>query len=143
MFKFHFATVFAAVSMVFLISEIPRLCDSCQSAFGTFQEILQSRQQYGKLPRKAAMQLSRKRVFTKMECLDICLRNTVCDFFEVRHFKLNNTMKPQWVCDIKRRLTSIGTKPASLAHGWIHYNVTSHNLQKVSVSVGSLKYKKK
>ena len=127
---------FAAILSVFLISfvmKIPSLCGSCQSAFGSFQEILQNRQQAGRFPRNKALSLSRKRVFTNMECLDFCLRNAACDFFELRQvLRLNKKRKP-WICAIKRRLSSsnIDAKLPKVRK-WIHFNVSSLHLHQVS-----------
>lgn len=130
MFKLHRFTVFA-ICMVRFVFEIPLFCDSCQNSFVSFEEILQRRQQTGKFPRDAALTLLRKRVFTNMECLDVCLRNTMCDFFEIKHVvALNSTRK--WVCAIKRREISMDAELIKSASGWIHFNVSSHELHQVS-----------
>ena len=82
---------FAAVVISFLL-KIPLLCGSCQSGFRSVQEILQNYQQAARFPE--ALRLSKKRVFTKMECLDFCLRNEKCDFFELRQVvRLNKKRK--------------------------------------------------
>lgn len=80
-----------------------------------------------------ALRLSRKRVLTKMECLDFCLRNETCDFFELRQVLRLNKKRKHWICAIKRRLTSsyIDTKLIRVRK-WIHFNVTSHYLHQVS-----------
>ena len=127
---------FAAIFTVFLISfvwKIPLLSGSCESTFGSFQEILQNYQQAGRLLRDKALKLSRKRVITKMECLDVCLRNDSCDFFELKQvFRLDKKRK-RWICAIRRRITSdyIDTKLVKVTK-WIHFNVSSHDLHQVS-----------
>ena len=121
---------FAAVVISFLL-KIPLLCGSCQSAFGSVQEILQNYQQAGRFPE--ALRLSRKRVFTKMECLDFCLRNEKCHFFELRQVVRLNKKKKHWICAIRKRPTSsyIDTKLVNVRK-WIHFNVSSHYLHQVS-----------
>lgn len=132
MSKLYFAAVFAVFVISFVL-KIPLLCGSCQSAFGSSQEILQNHEQAGRLPREEALRLSRKRVLTKMECLDFCLRNETCDFFELRQVLRLNKKRKHWICAIKRRLTSsyIDTKLIRVRK-WIHFNVTSHYLHQVS-----------
>jgi len=129
---------FAAVYTVFVISfvlKIPLLSGSCERAFGSFQEILQDYQQAGRLPRDEALGLSKKRVFTKMECLDFCLRNDSCDFFELKQVFRLNKKRRRWICEIKRRLRSgyMDTKLVKVTK-WIHFNVSSHDLQQVSLA---------
>ena len=117
-----------SVTLIFLILVIYLHCKSCQSAFGNFQEILQTRQQAGRFQKNSEMKLSRQPVFTKMECLDICLRTENCGSFGLRR-------KPEyWMCLIYRRLNSHGNTPKLIRkyNEWMHVNVSSQELQKVS-----------
>lgn len=135
MSKLYFVAIFTVFVISFVL-KIPLLCDSCQSVFGSFQEILRNRQQAGRFPQDAALRLSRKRVFTNMECLDFCLRNVACDFFELRQIVRLNKTRKHWVCAIKRRLTcsSVDTKLVQVKK-WIHFNMSSHYLHEVSCAV--------
>ena len=131
--KLHFAR---ALIVACFVSKIHLVCESCQNTFVTFQQILQTRQQYGRSPKNASMKLSQKRVFSKMECLDICLRNPLCHGFQMRQRTWNNTAK-HWICQINRRINSTEVK---LVKGngsnpdWIHFNVSSRELQQVRSS---------
>lgn len=132
MSKFHFVAVFT-VFVVSFVLKIPLLCDSCQNDFGSYQEMLENRQQVGKFPRDAASELSRKWVISNMECLDICLRNAACDFFELKQLVRVKKWRRYWVCAIKRRINSIDTKLV-YSRRWIHFNVSSHYLHEVGRS---------
>lgn len=133
MSKLYFTAAFTVFVIPFVL-KIPLLCGSCQSAFGSFQDILQNYQQAGRFPRDEASILSRKRVYTKMECLDFCLRNETCDFFELRQVLRKESQ--YWICIINTRLTSsyIVTKLVK-GRKWIHFNVSSHYLHQVSFAV--------
>lgn len=130
MSKLYFTAVFTVFVIPFVL-KIPLLCGSCQSAFGSFQDILQNYQQPGRFPRDEAFTHTRKVVFTKMECLDFCLRNETCDFFELKIKK----KRQYWICVIKARLTSsyVVTKLVKVGK-WIHFNVSSHYLHQVSLA---------
>ena len=132
--KPHFARAFIVASFVI---KIHLLCESCQNSFVTFQQILQTRQQYGRSSPNASMKISKKRVFSKMECLDICLRNPLCHGFQMRHRTSNNTAK-HWICQTNRRITSaeinVVKSSGSNHSSWIHFSVSSRELQQVSSS---------
>ncbi|KAL9964315.1 hypothetical protein ACROYT_G027939, partial [Oculina patagonica] len=106
----------------------------CQNFFGNFQEILQGRQQPGRFHRNTGMKLSKQHVFTKTECLDICLRTAECGSFDMKQMQSNNTTKTFWVCIINRRVNSQGTIPevSRQSKPWIHFTVSSQDLQEVS-----------
>lgn len=123
MFKYYFT----AVLIVCLVLEVHLLSGSCQNAF---QNILQTHQQPGKFPRDGAIKLLGTRVISRMECLDICLRNAMCDFFDMKKVRFENATK-HWICSIKQRLYPTDTKPLK-ANWWFHFNVSSHKLQEVS-----------
>ena len=131
MFKLHFLAV-PTVLAVCLVLKIPVLCVPCPTAFGSFQVILQKRQKAGKIHRDAALTLLRKRTFSNMECLDGCLRNAMCDFFELKYSVKLNSTRGHWICVIKRRENSMYTPLVQRASGWIHFNVSSQDLQEVS-----------
>lgn len=133
MSKLYFTAVLTVFVIPFVL-KIPLLCGSCQSAFGSFQDILQNYQQSGRFPRDEAFTHTRKVVFTKMECLDFCLRNETCDFFELRQVYLKKK-RQYWICIIKTRLTSsyIVTKLVKVRK-WIHFNVSSDYLHQVSLT---------
>ena len=132
MSELYFTTVFIVLVIPFAL-KIPLLCGSCGSAFGSFQEILQNYQQAGRFPRDEELKLSRKRVFTKVECLDFCLRNEMCVFFEMRQVLRLKKKRQYWICVIQKRLTSsyIDTKLVKVRN-WIHFNVSLHYLHQVS-----------
>lgn len=127
MMKLHFAIFSTMMCFAFTIL---LLCESCQDPFETFQQILTSRQQHGRLRPNETMKLSKERVFTKMECLDFCLRNPLCYSFQMKH-KVSGGTKKYWICQ-----TVIGqhsTPPRSTGFKrWIHFNVSSYELQEVS-----------
>ena len=132
MTKLCFTAVFTVFVIPFVL-KIPLLCCSSQSAFGSFQDILQNYQQAGRFPRDEALTHIRKVVFTKMECLDFCLRNETCDFFELRQVLRLKKKRQYWICIIQTRLTSsyIVGKLVKVRK-WIHFNVSSHDLHQVS-----------
>lgn len=123
-----------ALIVACFVLTIHLLCESCQNSF---QQILQTRQQYGArtLP---CTRLLRKRVISKMECLDICLRNPLCYGFQMKHKIWNGTAKRKhWICKINRRMNSTEVKlvkSSSESSHWIHFNVSSRELQQVSSS---------
>ena len=132
MSKLYFTAVFTVFVIPFVL-KIPLLCSSCHGAFGSFQEILQNYQQGGRFPRDEVLRLSRKRVFTKMECLDSCLRNEMCDFFELRQVLSLKKKRRYWICVIQKRRTSrTSSKLVEVRKPWIHFNVSSHYLRQVS-----------
>ena len=133
MAKICLNTVFATFCFIFAMN---LLCDSCQSVFGSFQEILQTHQREGRVPSNSTMRFPTRTVFTKMECLDMCLRSPRCDGFEMRQ-KASDIKSYGWVCKIYRLSNSTETKrelASSEVHHWIHFNVSSRKLQKVSFS---------
>ena len=125
-----------ALTVVFFVLTFHLLCESCQNSFVTFQKILQTRQQYGRIP-NAGMRLSKKRVLSKMECLDVCLRHPLCYGFQMRHRPLNNNAK-HWVCKINQRINSTEAKVVKSSGSnhvhWIYFNVSARELQQVSFS---------
>ena len=131
--KPHFARTLTVACFVL---KFHLLCESCQNSFVTFEQILQTRQQYGRSLPNASVKLLKKRVLSKMECLDICLRNPTCHGFQMRHKTSNNTAK-HWICQINWRINSTEVKQAKRrgSNHWIHFNVSSRELQQVSSSV--------
>lgn len=124
----------------FLLFAIPKRCQSCHNATKNFQEILQSRQLPRRFEPDGSMELFRRPVFTKMECLDICLRTSECGSFDVEMQSEDGTMK-FWICVINRRVNSQGTMPeiTGQTNGWFHFPVSSQELQEVSSFTEMLK----
>ena len=124
------SVVIAAVVLIFVV---PLRCHPCQNASGSFQEILQRRQLPGRFLPRTGMVLSRQSVFTKMECLDICLRTAECGAFDMKQTHSKNNTMTFWICIINRRVNSQGTKPERTGQhkGWMHFSVSSQDLQKV------------
>ena len=132
MTKPHFARPLIVACFVLTIR---LLCESCQNSFVTFQQILQTRQQYGRSLPNASIMLSKTRAVSNMECLDICLRNPLCYGFQMRHKTSNNTAK-HWICKINRRINSTEVKlvkSSGWSH-WVNFNVSSRELQQVGSS---------
>ena len=116
----------------FLLFAFSQPCQSCHNATKKLQEILQSLQQPGRLEADGAMKLSRRPVFTKMQCLDICLRTSECGSFDMKQTQSEKGTRKSWICVINRRVD--GTMPdiTDKTAGWIHFRVTSQELQEVS-----------
>lgn len=120
---------------IFLVLFIPLTCQSCQNAVGNFQELLKGRKLPGRFTPSSDMKLSNQLVFTKMECLDICLRNAECGSFEMRQTRSRNKTTTPWICVINRRINSRGTMPnmyMAHAYRWMHFAISSEDLQGVS-----------
>lgn len=118
-----------------LISVLPLSSQMCQNVFGDYQEILQSRQEPGKFRPNAGMRLFKQCVFTKMQCLDICLRTAECGSFDMkqRYSKDNTTIL--WSCIINRRVhpqRNVSELALKNKSAWMHFNVSSKELQEVS-----------
>lgn len=123
--KLHIATFFTMTCFAFTI---------CESRVATFQQILKTRQQDGRLLKNETMKLSKRRVFTKMECLDVCLRNPLCGSFQMK-LKVSDDTTYEWICQIVRqRVNSTEATPPRRvgSNRWIHFNVSSYELQEVS-----------
>lgn len=127
-----------ASTWLFLILVAPVHCQFCQNAFGNFQEILQTRQLAGRSHKTTKMVISKQRVITKMECLDICLRTEECGSFDM------NLKNKFWICLIivsrgliNRRVNPQDTIPELVkqgsSKGWLHFNVSSQELHEVSL----------
>ena len=123
----------------FLIFAFPRGCQTsaamCHDAIKNFQDILESRRQPGRFEADGSMKLFRRTVFTKMQCLDICLRSSHCGSFDMKQTQSENGTKRSWICVINRRVNFEGTVLDDLTGkntGWIHFQVTSQELQEVS-----------
>ncbi len=121
--------VFKAV----LILVVCQRCRSCQNAPGNFQQILKRHQLSGRLMAHTGMKIFRRFVFTKMECLDICLRTEECFSFDMQQTQSTDGTT-FWFCVINRKVNSQGIVPVMAGHhkGWIHFNVSSQQLQEVS-----------
>lgn len=117
-----------------IISVISVFCESCENSFKIFQEMSQRCQQPGRLDPRASMKLFHQKVFTQMECLDICLRTAECGSYDVKQKHLENPRKPFWICVINRRVNSQALTPklGRKQKGWTHFPVSSQDLQKVS-----------
>ena len=119
---------------VLIVSVISVFCESCENHFRNFQEISQGCKEPGRLEPTASMRLFQQKVFTQMECLDICLRTAECGSYDLRQRHLENPRKPFWICVINRRDNSQSLTP-KLGHkkkGWTHFSVSSQDLQRVS-----------
>ena len=118
---------FAAALLVGLTFDVHSPSHSCQNAF---QSILNSHQRSGKFPRTNATKLLGAHVISKIQCLDLCLRNTKCDFFDMKKTNAKNSTRP-WICSVKQRVSAQDTElvPSKV---WLHFNISSHNLQEVS-----------
>lgn len=118
----------------FLIFASAQRCQSCHNANKNFQEILQSLQQPGRFEADGSTKLVRLIVFTKMECLDICLRNSKCGSFDMKQTQSEKGTRKSWICAINRRVNSEGTMLdlTGKNKGWIHFKVTSQELEEVS-----------
>lgn len=112
----------------FLIFVFPQCFKTCHNATKNFQEILESLQQPGRFETDESMMLFRRTVFTKMECLDVCLRTSECGSFDMKQTQSENGTMRSWICVINRRVV-VGTKLDQT--GWIHFPVTSQELQEV------------
>lgn len=135
MLKLSLLTVLIKGFLIFLVVRLP--CESCQNAFENIQEFLQNRQLPGRFFPSTGLKLSKQLVFTKMGCLDICLRTAECGSFDVSLTQpRNGTIKPPWICVINRRVNPQDTTPKlgarGQAKGWMHFNATSQELQEVS-----------
>ena len=97
------------------------------------QEILQS-QKPGRLEANGEVKLSERPVFTKMECLDICLRTSECGSLDMKQTQSEKGTQKPWICVINRRVVFEGTMLdlTDKNTGWIHFPVTSQELQRVS-----------
>lgn len=115
---------------------IGTLINPCQRGYRSFRDTLQKHRREGRVLSNSTVSLPRQFVFTKMQCLEICLRNPLCDGFEMRQ-KVNNE-KNMWACKIYRISNSSEKKQETNAglKNWIHYNISSLELQKVSFKFG-------
>ena len=118
---------------------IGTLINPCQRGYRSFRDTLQKHRREGRVLSNSTVSLPRQFVFTKMQCLEICLRNPLCDGFEMRQ-KVNNE-KNMWACKIYRISNSSEKKQETNAglKNWIHYNISSLELRKVSFKF-SLRY---
>ncbi|KAL9964320.1 hypothetical protein ACROYT_G027947 [Oculina patagonica] len=121
---------------ILLILVVRHRCQACQNAFENFHEILQRQQQPGRLTPSTEIKLSRQPVFTKLECLDICLRTAECGSFDVKQGHSKNGTRTFWACVINRQVNSQGTMPEMIGQnkGWIHFSVSSQDLQEILTS---------
>ena len=124
-----------------LLFALPHRCKSCHNATKNFQKILQSLQLPGRFEPDGSMKLFRRPVFTKMQCLDICLRTSECGSFDVKQMQSEDGTMKFWICVINRRVNSQGTMPelTGQTKGWFHFSVSSQELQEVSSFTEMLK----
>ena len=117
----------------FLIFAFSQPCQSCHNATKKLQKILQ-RLQAGRLEADGGTKLSQRPVFTKMQCLDICLRTSECGSFDMKQTQSEKGTRKSWICVINRRVEFEGTNAdlTDKTAGWIHFRVTSQELQEVS-----------
>ena len=125
---------FTTVAHILVMSQ---RCRSCQNTTGNFQDLLQVRQLLGRFRPNLGLKLSRQPVFTKLGCLDICLRTADCDSFDVKRAKSKNGEATLWICSINRRVNSQDTMPELTGQnkGWIHFSVSSQDLHQVNCFV--------
>ena len=130
------AKLYIATVVVCSAFAIGTLINPCQRGYRSFRDTLQKHRREGRVLSNSTVSLPRQFVFTKMQCLEICLRNPLCDGFEMRQ-KVNNE-KNMWVCKIYRISNSSEKKQETNAglKNWIHYNISSLELQKVSFKFG-------
>ena len=119
---------------LFLIFTFSQPCHSCYNATKNFQEILQSLEEPGRLEADGDVKLSQRPVFTKMQCLDICLRTSECGSFDMKETQSEKGTQKSWICVINRRVDFEGTilDLTGKTTGWIHFPVTSQELREVS-----------
>ncbi|XP_078381220.1 uncharacterized protein LOC144663998 [Oculina patagonica] len=90
-----------------------------------FRHILKTRQQHGQLRPNESKKLYKGRVFTKMECLDFCLRNPPCNGFQMEP-KVSGGNEKYWICQGQH-----ATLPRRTGcKRWI-FNVSSNELQEI------------
>ena len=130
------AKLYIATVVVCSAFAIGTLINPCQREYRSFRDTLQKHRREGRVLSNSTVSLPRQFVFTKMQCLEICLRNPLCDGFEMRQ-KVNNE-KNMWACKIYRISNSSEKKQDTNAglKNWIHYNISSLELQKVSFKFG-------
>lgn len=133
------AKLYIATVVVCSAFAIGTLINPCQREYRSFRDTLQKHRREGRVLSNSTVSLPRQFVFTKMQCLEICLRNPLCDGFEMRQ-KVNNE-KNMWACKIYRISNSSEKKQETNAglKNWIHYNISSLELRKVSFKF-SLRY---
>ena len=119
---------------VLIVSVISVFCESCENHFRNFQEISQGCKEPGRLEPTASMRLFQQKVFTQMECLDICLRTSECGSLDMKQTQSEKGTQKPWICVINRRVVFEGTMLdlTDKNTGWIHFPVTSQELQRVS-----------
>ena len=130
------AKLYIATVVVCSAFAIGTLINPCQRGYRSFRDTLQKHRREGRVLSNSTVSFPRQFVFTKMQCLEICLRNPLCDGFEMRQ-KVNNE-KNMWACKIYRISNSSEKKQETNAglKNWIHYNISSLELQKVSFKFG-------
>lgn len=130
------AKLYIATVVVCSAFAIGTLINPCQREYRSFRDTLQKHRREGRVLSNSTVSFPRQFVFTKMQCLEICLRNPLCDGFEMRQ-KVNNE-KNMWACKIYRISNSSEKKQETNAglKNWIHYNISSLELQKVSFKFG-------
>ena len=131
--KLSFKTTFY---LPFLILAISLCCGKpCQNTLDKFQDFLQSRQQAGRFHPNAGMFLYRKIVFTKMECVDNCLRTAQCGSFEVRPVRNRNSTQMALLCAINKAVTSQNEMSLFMSQlrRSLTFNVSAQELEEVRV----------
>lgn len=125
------AKLYIATVVVCSAFAIGTLINPCQRGYRSFRDTLQKHRREGRVLSNSTVSLPRQFVFTKMQCLEICLRNPLCDGFEMRQ-KVNNE-KNMWACKIYRISNSSEKKQETNAglKNWIHYNISFLELQKI------------
>ena len=125
-----FSTFFGGFFLVFAFSQP---CNSCHNAAKNFQDILQSLEEPGRLEADGDVKLSQRPVFTKIQCLDI-LRTSECGSFDMKQTQSEKGTQKSGICAINRRVVFEGTMLdlTGKTTGWIHFPVTSQELQEVS-----------
>lgn len=132
MAKLYLATV---VVVVFSAVVINNLVNPCRNVYESFRDILGRHRRQGRVSSNTTVSLLRQFVFTKMECLEICLRNPLCDSFEMRQkFKVNDK-KNMWACKIYQISKSTEKKEDTNAglNNWIHFDISSQKIEKVNL----------
>ena len=107
--------------------------ESSKSHFQTLQHFSRTRQLPGRIFEGAELKLSEQRVVSKLECLDICLRTATCSSIDMMR-------KPEnWTCVIYKSNPNSQAgrvlKPTRQYNGWLHFKVSSQELQEVSFKV--------
>lgn len=109
---------------------VPLPCYSWQNHFESFQDVFRTREQLGRFP--SSLAISNHKVVTKMECLDTCLRSPYSASFQMKKRSSGSRRGRYWPCIINRQESQMLELKGQDRTKWIHFNVSSQELQQVS-----------